>query len=143
MEVEEIVPLRNRSARYGGRIEVMPLHYRVKEGGRTIQNLDVRSLYPWVFKYLKLPKSSTIQLECEVVPAVLAIEGLMSCTVQTSLKLYHPVLAYRCNGCLLFCLCMSCPESGPLDQCLHETISDRVLTATPVVNEVRVAVEHV
>jgi hypothetical protein len=39
----------------------------------------------------------------------------------------------------VFCLRRSCAESVFQDQCSHETISERALTATLVVDEVRLA----
>jgi hypothetical protein len=49
-------PVRTSDALYGGRTEVMRLHYRVKESGEeTIQYVDVMSLYDWVCKYFKFP----------------------------------------------------------------------------------------
>jgi hypothetical protein len=60
-------------------------------------------LYPWVCKYFKfLFGNPTIHLECEYIPAMLAKEELVRCTVLPPRNLYHPVLPYRCNGRLLF-----------------------------------------
>jgi hypothetical protein len=122
----------------------MRLHYKVQEGEQTVQYVDVMSLYPWVCKYFKFPVGHpTIHLDCEDIPAMLAKEGLVRCTVLPPKDLYHPVLPYRCNGRLLFCLCRSCAESGcQEEECCHVTSSERALTATWVVDEVRVAVEH-
>ena len=59
--VEEQLHLRTRDARYGARTDVMRLHYRVKECEKTIQYVDVMSLFPSVCKHLKFtvrhPKS--------------------------------------------------------------------------------------
>ena len=53
-----------------------------------------------------------------------------------------PCVPYRCNGRLLFCLCRTWAESSSQGRCSHEKASERALTATWVVDEVRVAVQH-
>jgi len=67
---------------------------------------------------------------------------LVRCTVLPTRDLYYPVMPYRCNGRLLFCLCRTCSESGSQGRCCHETALERALTATRVVDEMRVAVQH-
>jgi hypothetical protein len=80
--VAEQQPLRTRDALYGGRTEVMCLHYKVKEGEETMQYVDVMSPYPWVCKYFKFPVGHpTIHLDCEDIPTMFAIEGLLRCMV--------------------------------------------------------------
>lgn len=56
--------------------------------------------------------------------------------------LVSPDAAYRCSGRLLFCLWRSCGASITHEQCCNEKGSDRALTATWVVDELRVAVER-
>ena len=73
---------------------------------------------------------------------MLAKEELVRCMVLPPRDLYHPVLPYRCNGRLLFCLCRTCAESGSQGRCCHETASERALTATWVVDDVEFAVQH-
>jgi hypothetical protein len=142
VEVEYSLPLRTRDALDGGRTEAMQLNYKVNEGEETIQYIDVMDLYPWVCKYFKFPVGHpTIHLKCEDVPAMIA-KGLVRCTVLTPRDLNHPVLPYRCNVRLLFCLCRSCAESGSQEQCSHEIVSERALTATWIVDEVRLAVDR-
>ena len=70
-------------------------------------------------------------------------EGLVRCTVLPPRDLYHPGLPYRCNGRLLLCLRRTCRDLRSEEQNNHETVSDRALTATCVVDELRVAVERV
>jgi len=121
----------------------MRLHYRVKEGEETIQYVDVISPYPLVCKYFKFPVGHpTIHLDCRDEQAMLAKEGLVRCTILPPRDLYHPMLPYRYNGRLLFCLCRTCAESRSQGRCSHETVSERALTATWIVVEVRVAVQH-
>jgi len=51
------------------------------------------------------------------------------------------VLPFRCNGRLLFCLCKTCAnEQNTQDPCPHEVVADRALTATWVIDEIRLAV---
>jgi len=42
---------------------------------------------------------------CRDKQAILSKEGLIKCAVLPPKRLYHPVLRYRCNNKLLFCLC--------------------------------------
>ena len=94
-------------------------------------------------KYIKFPvRHPTIHLDCGDVQAMLTKDKLVRCTLLPPRELYHPVLPYRCNGHLLFCLCRTCAESGSQEQCCHETCPERAPTATWVVDEVRVAVQH-
>jgi hypothetical protein len=96
---EEHLPQRTRDALYGGRTEAMRRHYRVKEGEETMHYVDVTSLYPWVCKYFKFSVGHpTIHLDCEEIPAMLAKEGLVRCTVLPLRGLCHLVLP---------CLCLS------------------------------------
>jgi G:T-mismatch repair DNA endonuclease (very short patch repair protein) len=140
---KEHLPLRTRAALYGGRTEAMRLNYRVNDGEETIQYVDIMSLYPWVCKYFKFPVGHpTIHLDCGNFPTMLAKEGLVRYTVLPSGDLYHLVLPYKCNGRLLFCLCRTCAEAGPQERCCHEMTLERALTATWIVDEVRVAVQH-
>lgn len=134
--------LRTRDALYGWRTEAMRLHYRVKKDEETIQYVDVMNLFPSECKYLNLPVGHTkIHVDCEDIKTTLA-KGLVLCTVLPPRDLYHPVLPYMCNGRILFCVCRTCAESGSQDQCSQERVSERALTATCVVDEVRLAVER-
>jgi len=137
IELEEGQLLRTRDALYCGRTEAMRLHYRAKEDEATIRYVEVMGLYPWVCKYFKFPVGHpTIHLDCGDIPSMLSKERLVRCTVLPPRALYHPVLPYRCNVLLLFCLCSSSAESEPQDLCSHETASERALTANWVVDEV-------
>ena len=57
-------------------------------------------------------------------------------------KLYHPVLPYRCNSKLMFCLCRTCVHT-PNAECTHTEDEDRALTGTWVMDEVKLAVQKV
>jgi len=115
----------------------------VKKGEETNQYLDVMNLYPWVCKYFKFPVGHpTIYLECAYVEAMLGKEGLVRCTVLPPRNLYHHVLSHTCDGPLIFCICRPWSESGCQKQCVKDRASERAITATLVVDEVRLAVEH-
>lgn len=100
-------------------------------------------MIPWVLKYFKFPVGHpNIHLACQEVPAMLAKEGIVRCTVLTTGDLYHLLLAYRCNGRLSFCLCSSCTESGFQEEGDHEKKSQRALAIKWFVAEVRVAIDR-
>jgi len=48
-------PLNTHDALYGGRTEAMRLHYKIREGEKTVQYCDIMSLYPYICKYYKFP----------------------------------------------------------------------------------------
>jgi len=77
--------LRNRDALYGGRTEVMRLHYKAREN-ETIQHVDIISLYPYLCKYFKFPVGQpTIHVACQ------RMDGLIKCSIVPPEKLYHPL----------------------------------------------------
>jgi hypothetical protein len=112
----------------------MRLHCRIREGKETIQYVDVISLYPYVCKYGMFPIGHPVihaADACRDTEAVLQKEGLIKCTVLPPARLYLPVLPYRCNSKLLFCLCRSCAvEQNFGDECSHEWFAERALTGT-------------
>jgi hypothetical protein len=103
-------PLNTRDMLYGGRTEAMTLHYKIRYR-ETVEYVDVMSLYPFICKYFKFPVGHpTIHAGdvCKDMDAMLKKEGLIKCTILPPRHLYHPVLPYRCNKRLLFCLCRTC-----------------------------------
>jgi hypothetical protein len=56
-------------------------------------------------------------------------------------RLYHPVLPYRCNKKLMFCLCRTCAHTSASGECEHTEDEERALTGKWVMDEVRLAVE--
>jgi G:T-mismatch repair DNA endonuclease (very short patch repair protein) len=136
-------PLNTRDALYGGRTEAMLLHYKVKEG-ETIEYCDIMSLYPYICKYSKFPVAHpTVHAgdDCKDTEAMLKKEGLIKCCILPPRHLYHPVLPYRCNKKLLFCLCRTCAmEQNTTSVCKHQKVSERALIGTWVMDEVRLAV---
>jgi len=99
-----------RDALYGGRTEAMRLHYKLREGEESVQYCDVMSLYPYICKYFKFPiRHPVIHVgdACADKESCLKMDGLMKCTIVPPKDLYHPVLPFRHNKKLLFCLCRS------------------------------------
>jgi hypothetical protein len=104
--------------------------------------VNVINLCPWVCKYFKFPVGHlTIHLECGDVQVML-VKGLVRCTVLPPWDLYHPWLPYRSNNRLIFCLCRTCAECRSQEQCHHETVFERALSRTWVVDELRQYVER-
>jgi len=124
----------------------MRIHYKVREGEETLQYVDVMSLYPYVCKNFKFPVGhSVIHVgeACQNREAMLQKEGLINCCILPLQRLYHPVLLYRCNGRLMFCLCRSyATECNTDGECAHETVAERALTGTWVIDEVGIAVQN-
>ena len=59
-------------------------------------------------KYFKFPLGHPkihVGDACREKQVMLRMEGLIKCTVIPTRRLYHPVLPFRCNNKLLFCLC--------------------------------------
>jgi len=118
-----------RDALYGGRSEAMRLHYKVREGEEAVHYVDVMSVYTYVCKYFKFPVGHPVihvSDACQDTEAMLRKEGLIKCCVLQPQRLYHPVLLFRCNDNLLFCLCKSCAtERNSYGKCDHETVAPR------------------
>jgi G:T-mismatch repair DNA endonuclease (very short patch repair protein) len=137
-------PLNTRDALYGGRTEAMYLYYKIKEG-ETIQYCDIMSLYPYICKYFKFPVGHpTVHAgdACRDIDAMLQKEGLIKCKILPPKDLYHPVLPFRCNKKLLFCLCHTCAvDLNTSAECTHTSVAERALTGTWVMDEVRLAVQ--
>jgi hypothetical protein len=148
LEVHPIVlhePLNTRDALYGGRTEAKRLHYKAAEV-ETNQYVDVMSLYPYICKYFKFPICHpVIQAgdDCADTDAMLQKDGLIKSTILPPKHLFHPVLLFLFNNQLLFCLCNSYAMQQNLTvYCKHETVAERALTGTWVLDEIRLAVQH-
>jgi hypothetical protein len=137
-------PLNTRDALYGGRTEAMSPHYKIGEG-ETILYCDVMSLYPYIFKFFKFPVGHPVVHAgeaCRDVDAMLKMEGLNKCQVLPPKRLHHTVLPFRHNNKLLFRLCRTCAvELQSEIECTHNTVTERALTGTWVMDEARMAVE--
>jgi hypothetical protein len=121
----------------------MRLHYKIRDG-ETIRYVNVMSLYPFVCKYHKLPIVHPITHvvdACKGNCAMLWKEGFIKCSILSPKRMYHPVLPYRCNNKPLFCLCKSCVMVQNTSDCTHDSVSEKSLVGTWVVDEVRLAVD--
>ena len=102
--------------------------------GESIQYCDVMSLYHFICNYFKFPiDHSAIHMgdACQDLEAMLQKDGLMKCSFLPLMHLYHPVLPFRCNNRLSFCLCRTCAiEQNRTTVCTHETVVERALTGT-------------
>ena len=79
---------------------------------------------------------------CHHKQAMLSKVGLIKCTFLPPKILYLPVLQFRCNNKLLFCLCKTCAiECNFSGECVHESLTQRALTSTWVLDEVRLAIQ--
>jgi len=66
----------------------------------------------------------------------------VKCTVLPPTRIYNPVLPYRCNNELLFCLCRLCAaEQNFENECPHSTNAEKALTGTRIMDEFRLAVQ--
>ena len=137
-------PMKTRHALYGGRTEAMRLHYEIGEN-ETIEYCNVVSLYPYICEYFKFPIDHPIVHVGDTwkdVEACLKMEGLIRCMVVPPKSLYHPVLLYRCNKKLLFCLCRSFVHVQDMrEECPHHTDVERTLEGMWVIDDVRLAVQ--
>jgi hypothetical protein len=138
-------PLKTRDALYGGRTEGIRLHYEIDHRKETIEYCDVINLNPYICKYFKFPVGHPTVLvgdTCKNVDACLKMEGLIKCKVVPPNDRYHPVLPFRFNKKLYFCLCRSCvQEQNRNVECYHFTDGERALEGTWAIDEVRLAVE--
>ena len=136
--------LKTRDALCGVRTEAMHLQNKARED-ETVQYVDVISLYPYIYKYFKFPVGHPVIHvgdECLDKHAMLQKEGMIKCRVLPPTLLYHPVLPFRCNNKLLFCLCRSSAvEQNFEGECAHQTNAERALTSTWVMDEVRMDVQ--
>jgi len=141
--IVEQSPLHTRDALYG--VELRPCDYIIKCRKMRLQYIDVMSLYPYICKYFKFPIGHPVihvGEACKDKEACLRMNGLIKCSIVPPVRLYHPVLPFRCNKKLLFCLCRSCVlEHNISEQCTHTADVERTLTGTWVIDEVRLAVE--
>lgn len=144
-------PLNPRDAFYGGRTETIKSYYAVKnsvddDDAEQIRYKDFCSLYPWVCKYGKFPVGHPdVYVGHSVCLPLLSsstTDGLVKCTILPLRTLYHPVLPLKLRDKLLFTLCYACgrkPSEERLE-CSHNE-SERALTGTWVLDEVRKAIE--
>ena len=74
--------------------------------------------------------------------AMLLKDGLMKCSILLPRHPYHPVVPFRFNKRLLFCLFrFRAIEQNRTEDCTHDTVAERALTGTWVLDEIRQAVK--
>ena len=84
-----------------------------------------------IFQHTPLNKN---KLLCKV--------GQIKCTVLPPKRLHHPVLPFRCNNKLVFCQCTTCAlECKFSGEWVHESAAQRCLTATWVLDEIRLTIQ--
>ena len=72
------------------------------------------------------------------------MDGLIKCTIVPPMDLYHPVLHFRCNKKLPFCLYRTCAfEQITRRPCQDLSDAERAIGGTRVLDEVRMAVSKV
>ena len=135
-------PLRTRDILYRGRTEGMRLHCKAREN-ETIQYFNVMRLYAYICKYFKFPVGHPIIRvgdACKGIEACLGMDGLIKSSNVPPEMFYHPILPFRCNNILMFCLCRTCVLTSS-EECIHTRDEDRALTGTWVMDEVRLTIE--
>ena len=121
----------------------MGIHYKIREDVESTVQRYNESL-PVHLQILQVPiDHPIIQVgdACADIEACLKMQGLMKCKIVPPKDLYHPVLPYRCDKKLLFCLCRTCVlEHNASSECQHHGDAERCLEGTWVIDEVRLAV---
>jgi len=110
----------------------------------TSQYVDAMSLCPYICRYFNFPVGHPVihmGHVCKKMKACFIMDGLIMCTIVPPEKLYHPVLPFRCNKKLMFCLCRTSVLTSSTGECRHTVDEERALNATWVLDEVRLAVD--
>lgn len=122
----------------GGRTDTTKLYYKAKTGEK-IKYVDFTSLYPWTNKYCRYPLYHP-QIITDNFEDISKYFGLCKLKILPPRKLYHAVLAYRCNGKLNFPLCRTCVETTNQSRCTHSD-EERYIIGTYATPEIQKAVE--
>ena len=78
---------------------------------------------------------------CQDMQAMLLKDGLMKSSILPPRSLFHPVHPFRC---IIDCYSASAdpvPQNNRNEDCTHETVAERALTGTWVLDEIRLAVQ--
>jgi len=78
---------------------------------------------------------------CNDIESCLRMDGLIKCSIVPPERFYHPVLPFRCNKKLIFCLCRMCVLTSSSKECVHIRDEARAFTGTWIMDEVWLAVE--
>ena len=71
----------------------------------------------------------------------LRMDGLIKCPNVHPERLYHPVIPFRANRKMMFCLCLTCVLTSNSGEFYYTTDETRALTATWLIDEARLAVK--
>jgi len=91
----------------------------------------------------QVPRGHTFIHVCDVcrdMNGCLGMDGLIKFSIVPPKRFYHPVLAFRCNNKLMFCLCRTCVLTSSREVCGHTRDEDRALTGTWVKDEMGLTV---
>ena len=69
------------------------------------------------------------------------MDGIIKYSIVPPEKLYLPVLPFRANNKLKFCLCRTCVLTSHTGECCYTANEETALTGTCVIDEVRLAVD--
>ena len=97
------------------------LNYKAREG-ETFQYVDVMSLYPYICKYFKFPVGHPlihVGDACKDKEACFRMDGLIKCSIVPPER--YPVLPFRPNQNLMFCLCRTCVLTSNTGECCYTT----------------------
>ncbi|WAQ94992.1 hypothetical protein MAR_007463 [Mya arenaria] len=97
-------------------------------------------LYPFVNKTGK-PPIGHHQVNTENFKDISQYEGLIKCKVLAPRRLHIPVLPMKCNGELMFSLCLSCTEAFQQSSCEHSD-NERPFVGTWVIYDLNEAVSQ-
>ena len=102
-------------------------------------------LYPFISKYFKFTIGHPVihmRDVCQDMEAILQKDGMTKCAILSPKRFHHPVLPFRCNNRLLFCLCRTCVIwKDRTKVCTYETVAEKGLTGTWVKDEIRLALQ--
>jgi len=124
----------------------MFVHQKTREN-ETIQFVDVISLYPYLFKYFKSPECHPVLHVSDAFmdeEPCLSMNGLIKCSIVDPETFYYPVVPFRCNNKLMFCLCRTrVLNSSSSAEYVLSRDGILALTGTWIMDEVRLAFEMV
>lgn len=131
-------PMNPRDAFLGGRVNATRLLVNAQQAEK-IKYVDFTSLYPYINKYGTYPIGHPTIITQDF-DDIQNYFGLINCVILPPRGLYHPVLPFKGNGKLLFCLCRTCALTSQQTRCCH-TDEERALHGTWVSLEIELALK--
>ena len=154
-------PLDIRDCYFGGRTNALVLTKTFQNSDEKAGYVDFCSLYPFALKYFSYPKGHPkrttfgfLPLErtrCHEIPCSffgklcpgehisLPYVGVIKVKILPPQNLYHPILPTRCNGKLMFPLCLNCAKNENVRGECHCTHAERCIEDTWCTPEVNAA----